>query len=130
VSPLPRARHLLLLTLLALTSMPLPHAQASVDVGGAIAGSGTAYALTAYEAGVPMSGVGFQRGELCSDCLIRFTLTDAQPGFTLVQDGAVTSLVPGTYEARGFAGDLSFTQNAPHDITLVLAGVGQIVRVA
>lgn len=130
VSPLPRARLAIVASLLALTLMPLPHASATVDVSGALAGSGTAYAFTAYEAGVSQSGGAFQRGELCSDCLIRFTLTGISPGFTLVQDGAATPLVPGTYEARGFAGQFSYTQNAPHDITIVLAGVGDFVQVS
>lgn len=128
VLPVPRAVVLFLLTISVMVSA-LPTAVAGLTVGGLLVGSGTVYTFTAYESGLGASGAGFTNTEVCTDCLIQFTLTLDQPGFVLEQTGAAVPLVPGSYELRDFVGYFSYTMNAPHDFTIVLAGTGEVNRV-
>ncbi|MFA5863019.1 MAG: hypothetical protein WDA16_15110 [Candidatus Thermoplasmatota archaeon] len=126
--PLPRGLALSLLAISMVVSL-LPSATAELTVGGLLVGSGTVYTFTAYESGFGASGAGFTHTEVCTDCLIQFTLTIDQPGFVLAQTGAMVPLVPGSYELRDFVGYFSYTMNAPHDFTIVLAGMGEVNRV-
>jgi len=110
--------------LLALATLALPAALADPVVPGAI--SGTAHATTYYVVGggASWSGGAFTQSFACSGCYVRFTVDTS--ALTVVQNGAETTLAPGSYQIAGFDGFLGITVNGYRDFFLEIHGAGEI----
>lgn len=124
---MPVRRSLPIVLVLLLASLPA-HTLAAPAIGGALHGTGTASAFTAYmDGGKSVQGGLAQHTLVCRSCLIRITLADVS--VTLVENGATSQLTPGTYEIREFVGTFSWTQRGLRDFAVRIEGEGLVSEV-
>lgn len=123
---LPRVRARWLLVLLLASSLVglAPHGAAAPSVGGVIQGAGGVSTYYITTGGSYVDGGAFDATFACAGCYVRFTVESGS--YQLVQSGAVTTLVPGTYQIDGFAGVIGISMNAPHDFFFEIHGEGRV----
>lgn len=124
--PLPRARWLLLVSLLA-TTLAVPATVGAPLVPDVLTGFGTATTFQVYVVGAAVEGGAFDWSDVCAYCLVRIAIAEGQ--FTVADsEGIARALDPGAYELREYRGFFLFSQRAPHDFAVQLHGLGKIEK--
>lgn len=126
--PLPPLRRPLPLVLGLLALLALPTLPALPAVAGAIHGTGTASAITAYrDSGEAFEGGLYRHNLACLDCFINVTFIAAD--MAVVQNGVSYPIEPGTYQFREYQGLFSYTPRALGRIDVRFEGTGWVHEV-
>ena len=118
-------RPLLVATILALALAAPSLASA---VGGVLEGSGVATTFTIYGEGSSVSTGQRQWTLVCTDCLVKMSLTSLD-GVTFA-NADLQPNGPGHYELREFAGTIVEKVNGPYDVSVTSVGYGEVIRSA
>lgn len=124
---MPRAPRLVfasLVVLACLLSLSVP-AHATPIPGGLQEARGTVTHYQVIGAGSYFATGPRQWTVVCTSCDVFITFSRLADGIT-VQDASLTLTTPGAYELRGFTGTMVFAYNAPHDMTTLVLGHGEV----
>jgi hypothetical protein len=127
MAPSPSAKtSLFTLTLAAL--LATPGVVSAPTIPGIVHALGTASSVAIQATALALEGGAADWDLVCADCLVLVTITQPDQ-FVVAQSGTVqTTLPPGPYEVRGFAGLFAYTFQHPHEIFVEMHGVGRVLQ--